>query len=334
MKLNKYINDENNDNESSSNEDTIHGIGETLIQREKVINEPRNYTSQSFFIDKNLQNNLINSKNYDINSYNKNILPMKMKGDFLSLIEQNPKILEQKNPRIQVTNATCDLDQIINNENTDNELDQEEIDDEIEKLNDNFIINKNKVLSKVIKNCDKDLYEAQKPFRVKKDKWYSVGIPLNNNEAKWEFLNNIKGERGKNNINKFELIQKEGEPIKEDISYNRGSALKRRYDNTTKNRDSSFKLREINFMQYYRSPMKNQKNSEEEKEIIRYGRYKKIHKKQITQTLFTTSSVKKRNLKNKYNIDRSHGKIELDPKIKNIDDDDNYNDDSDRNNNY
>ena len=334
MKLNKYINDENNDNESSSNEDTIHGIGETLIQREKVINEPRNYTSQSFFIDKNLQNNLINSKNYDINSYNKNILPMKMKGDFLSLIEQNPKILEQKNPRIQVTNATCDLDQIINNENTDNELDQEEIDDEIEKLNDNFIINKNKVLSKVIKNCDKDLYEAQKPFRVKKDKWYSVGIPLNNNEAKWEFLNNIKGERGKNNINKFELIQKEGEPIKEDISYNRGSALKRRYDNTTKNRDSSFKLREINFMQYYRSPMKNQKNSEEEKEIIRYGRYKKIHKKQITQTLFTTSSVKKRNLKNKYNIDRSHGKIELDPKIKNIDDDDKYNDDSDRNNNY
>ena len=334
MKLNKYINDENNDNESSSNEDTIHGIGETLIQREKVINEPRNYTSQSFFIDKNLQNNLINSKNYDINSYNKNILPMKMKGDFLSLIEQNPKILEQKNPRIQVTNATCDLDQIINNENTDNELDQEEIDDEIEKLNDNFIINKNKVLSKVIKNCDKDLYEAQKPFRVKKDKWYSVGIPLNNNEAKWEFLNNIKGERGKNNINKFELIQKEGEPIKEDISYNRGSALKRRYDNTTKNRDSSFKLREINFIQYYRSPMKNQKNSEEEKEIIRYGRYKKIHKKQITQTLFTTSSVKKRNLKNKYNIDRSHGKIELDPKIKNIDDDDNYNDDSDRNNNY
>ena len=137
MKISKYNND---DNESSSNEDTIHGIGETLIQREKIIG----------------QNNLVNSKNYDINSYNKNILPMKMKGDFLSLIEQNPKILEQKNPRIQVTNATCDLGQIINNENTDNELNPEEIDDEIEKLNDNFIINKNKVLSKVIKNCDKE----------------------------------------------------------------------------------------------------------------------------------------------------------------------------------
>ena len=328
MKISKYNND---DNESSSNEDTIHGIGETLIQREKIIGQPRNYTSQSFFIDKNLQNNLVNSKNYDINSYNKNILPMKMKGDFLSLIEQNPKILEQKNPRIQVTNATCDLGQIINNENTDNELNPEEIDDEIEKLNDNFIINKNKVLSKVIKNCDKDLYEAQKPFRVKKDKWYSVGIPLNNNEAKWEFLNNIKGERGKNNTNKFELIQKEGEPIKEDISYNRGIGLKRRYENTTKNRDTSFKLREINFMQYYRSPMKNKKNEDEEKEIIRYGRFRKIQKRQITQTLFVNSSAQKRNLKNKYNIDRSHGRIELDPQNKTIDYD-NSNDDSDGNN--
>ena len=328
MKLNKYMND---DNDSSSNEDTIHGLGETLIQRDKVIGEPRNYTSQSFFIDKNLQNNLTNSKNYDINSYNKNILPMKMKGDFLSLIEQNPKILEQKNPRIQVTNATCDLDQIINNENTDNELNQEEIDDEIEKLNNNFIINKNKVLSKVIKNCDKDLYEAQNPFRIKKDKWYSVGIPLNNNEAKWEFLNNIKGEKGKNNINKFELIQKDGEPIKEDVSYKRGRSLRRRNENSTKNRDSSFKLREINFMQYYRSPTKNQKSEDDEKEIIRYGRYKKIKKKQIAQNLFTNTSENKRNLKNKYNIDRSHGKIELDPKIKNINDD-NYNEDSEGSN--
>ena len=51
MKLNKYGFDDNNDN-SSSNEDTIQGNGETLVQKEKVIGEPRNYTSQSFFIDK------------------------------------------------------------------------------------------------------------------------------------------------------------------------------------------------------------------------------------------------------------------------------------------
>ena len=326
MKLNKY-DLENND--SSSNEDTIPGLGETLVQKQKVIGEPRNYTSQSFFIDKNLQNNLVNSKNYDINSYNKNILPMKMKGDFISLIEQNPKILEQKNPRIQVTNATCDLDQIINNEeNTDNDLNPEEIDNEIEKLNDNFIINKNKVLSKVIKNCDNDLYASQKPFKTKKDKWYSVGIPLNNNEAKWEFLNNIKGERGKNNMNKFELIQKESEPMKEDVNYNKRSGNKRNNVNTTKNKDISFKLREINFLQYYRSPMKSPRVGENAKEIIRYDRLRNPQKRQNTNNLVLNNSAKKRNVKNKYYNDRSHGKIELGPKIKTIDYDD-YNEDSD-----
>jgi len=326
MKLNKY---ELEDNNSSSNEDTIPGQGETLVQKEKVTGEPRNYTSQSFFIDKNIQNNLINSKNYEINSYNKNILPMKMKGDFLSLIEQNPKILEQKNPRIQVTNATCDLDQIINNEeNTDNDLNPEEIDNEIEKLNDNFIINKNKVLSKVIKNCDNDLYASKKPFKAKKDKWYSVGIPLNNNEAKWEFLNNIKGERGKNNMNKFELIQKETEPIKEDINYNKRSWAKRNNVNTTKNKDTSFKLREINFLQYYRSPMKSPRNGDNPSEIIRYDRLRNPQKRKNTNNLLMNNSAEKRNLKNKYYIDRSHGKIELGPKIKTIDYD-NYNDDSD-----
>ena len=36
---------------------------------------------------------------------------MTMKGDFSKLIEKNPDILKQKNPRIQVTNATCDLGQ-------------------------------------------------------------------------------------------------------------------------------------------------------------------------------------------------------------------------------
>ena len=312
------------ENETSSNEDTNQGLGETLIQRQKIIGEPRNYTSQSFFIDKNLENNLINSKNYDINSYNKNILPMKMKGDFLNLIEQNPKILEQKNPRIQVTNATCNLDQIINNDvNEENDLSQEEIDNEIEKLNDNFIIDKNKVLSRVIKNCDKDLYASQAPFKAKKDKYYSVGIPLNNNEAKWEFLNNIKGERGRNNTNKFELIQKE-EPIKEDyLNYYQKSGIKRNNINNKKD-NNSFKLKEINFLQYYRSPMKSRRKEDNSREIIRYKRIRKFQKRQNTFALFENNSEKKRNLKNKYNIDRSHGKIELNPENKTLDYDDDY----------
>ena len=103
----------------------------------------------------------------------------------------------------------------MNNETTEDELNSEEVNYEMEKLSNNFIIDKSKVLTKVIKNCDKDLYAAQRPFKVKKDQWYSVSIPLNNNEAKWEFLNNIKGERDRNNLNKFELIQNEDEPPKE-----------------------------------------------------------------------------------------------------------------------
>jgi hypothetical protein len=183
-----------------------------------------------------------------------------MKGDFLSLIEKNPKILRQKNPRIQVTNATCDLDQIMNNETTEDELNSEEVDYEMEKLNNNFVINKSRVLSKVIKNCDKDLYAAQRPFKVKKDQWYSVSIPLNDNEAKWEFLNNIKGERDKNNMNKFELIQNEEEPVnveRDNVEINPYSTKTyRKNREKSANKDNSYKLREMNYSQFYRSPKK------------------------------------------------------------------------------
>ena len=139
----------NEDGESSSfNESFLNGM--LLIENRKSIRQPRDYTSQSFFIDKDVVNGYKKDKN-------NNQLPMKMKGDFVSLIEQNPKILTQKNPRIQVTNATCDLNQILNDDNKDNELTSEIINDEIEKLENSFIINKNKVLNKIIQNCDKDV---------------------------------------------------------------------------------------------------------------------------------------------------------------------------------
>ena len=40
---------------------------------------------------------------------------MKMKGDFRQLIEKNHEILNEKNPRIQVTNATCEAEQFGEN---------------------------------------------------------------------------------------------------------------------------------------------------------------------------------------------------------------------------
>ena len=313
--------------DTSSNNESMLGNGEYLIQNKKTIRQPRNYTSQSFFIDKNNAKN-ITSNNYQVNTHNTNQLPMTMKGDFVSLIEQNPKILQQKNPRIQVTNATCDLNQIINNENTEDELNSEEVNYEMDKLNNNFIIDKNRVLSKVIKNCDKDLYASQRPFRSKKDQWYSVSIPLNDNEAKWEFLGNIKGERDKNNLNKFELIQKEADPIKEeneDVENKTYSRKTLRSDKKSdkKNQskqDSAYKLREMNYSQFYRSPIKTPNIVEEEEKNLIGNRIKRPgqNQRQNTQRSFLNTSRYNRNY-GRNGFDRSRGKINFDPKYRSID---------------
>ena len=311
--------------DTSSNNESAMGNGEYLIQNRKITKQPRNYTSQSFFIDKNTANNLAKN-NYQLNTHNTNQLPMTMKGDFVSLIENNPKILSQKNPRIQVTNATCDLNQIINNENTEDELNTEEVNDEIDKLNNNFVLDKNRVLSKVIKNCDKDLYASQKPFRAKKDQWYSVSIPLNDNEAKWEFLNNIKGERDKNNLNKFELIQNEGEPILEENEVRETPHKKNRSDKKNPNKDTSYRLREMNYSQFYRSPIRTPKVEEEDQTLIG-NRIRRPGDRKRTQKSFISNFSNSRNLKNNIgsnNIERSRGKIELDPKYRSIDYDNGY----------
>lgn len=77
----------------------------------------------------------------------------------------------------------------MNNDNVENYA---YVNNEEDKFNNNFFIDKNKILSKVIQNSDKDLYASQKPFRAKNDQWYSVSIPLNIKEAKWDFINDKK----------------------------------------------------------------------------------------------------------------------------------------------
>ena len=321
-----YDDIENQVSDTSSNCESALGNGVYLTQVKKTIANARNYTSQSFFIDKNIGNSLKN--NYQINTHNTNQLPMTMKGDFLSLIEKNPKILRQKNPRIQVTNSTCDLNQILNNETTEDELNSEEVNYEMEKLNNNFIIDKSRVLTKVIKNCDKDLYAAQRPFKVKKDQWYSVSIPLNNNEAKWEFLNNIKGERDRNNLNKFELIQNEDEPskeLKDNEELNPYSTKTFRSDRKKSAiKDNSYRLREMNFTQYYRSPIQTPRaGGENEKTLFsnRINRVKRTDRKEYARPFLNSYSRnwRNRNYFGSNNIDRSRGKIELDPKFRSID---------------
>ena len=331
--------------DSSINDSLLSGV--TLIQNFKETKQPRNYTSQSFFIDKNVVNNLAkNNNNYQLSSHNPNQMPMTMKGDFVSLIGQNPKILAQKNPRIQVTNATCDLNEIINNENNtdEEEMNTDEMNSEIDKLKNNYIIDKNKVLTKVIQNCDKDLYASQKPFASKKEQWYSVSIPLNDNEARWEFLNNIKGERDKNNLNKFELIQNEMDLNKKEDKekdrdkeeqYNTRTFKELRTEKkktlTKENKDTSYKLREMNFAQFYRSPNRtrnsnitnaneNDKTSVGRAYIKRPGQRRKM---QGSQSYINITNSGRKNINiGSNNIDRSKGKIQLDPKFKSIQYDD------------
>ena len=327
---------------SSNNDSLLSGV--TLIQSREIIRQPRNYTSQCFFIDKNGVNEFNKNNNYQLNSNNNinkdnnNQLPMKMKGDFVSLIEQNPKILSQKNPRIQVTNSTCDLNQIINNQNNDEDgLNYEDVNDEIDKLKNNYIIDKNRVLNKVIQNCDKDLYATKKPFQSKKDQWFSVSIPLTDNEAKWEFLNNIKGERDKNNLNKFELIQNEMEPKnieKNEEPYNTRTFKPTNSDKKQKkNKDVSYKLQEMNFSQFYRSPIRPRRINEDEKSpfggsvIRKPGKRRNIHG---SPSFLSTSNSRNKNRRNE-NIDRSKGKIRFDPRFRSIEYDDGNNNDEDYN---
>ena len=103
-----------------------------------------------------------------------------MKGDFGNFLENNPKIFKKKNPRIQITRSTCDLNNLMDNPYINNDL----------------ILDNNKVLSRIIKNCDYDLYANQKS-KSKKDRWYSMSIPLNQ-------INQIPSYK---NMNKNEMIE-------------------------------------------------------------------------------------------------------------------------------
>ena len=287
--------DKRNDDISESTSINNSECDMLLVGARKETKSGRNYTSQSFFIDKNLQ-----TKNYEINTHITNKLPMTMKGDFISLIAKTPKILKQKNPRLQVTNATCGLNQIIDEDLGDNEnLDSEEIDNEMIKLRYNYNITKNKIISKVIHSCDSDLYSNQNPYKAKKSQWYSVSVPLNENQAKWEFLNNIQGERERTNLNKFELIQHER--LNTEIPKTPEKYRIINQNNENENNDTDYKFREINFSQFYRSPIKLNKNYGEttvSSTKNRHPNYEAMYNKYDPRSRFQNRLLKS-NLKNK-----------------------------------
>ena len=98
-----------------------------------------------------------------------------------------------------------------------------------------------------------------------------MSIPLKNDKAKWVFLNNLKGERHKNNVNKFELIQKNktrNNKSKKLIDKKRGISNKSRslsrINEDSIDKNVEYSLREMNYTQFYRSPLNTYRNEDRE----------------------------------------------------------------------
>ena len=99
--------------------------------------------------------------NFDnLNEDEKNDLLQKYKNKMmqvlLNIYKRQRNILLKKYLDKRRNANNCDneseLNQIMNNENTEKELNSEEVKYEMDKLNNNFVTDKNKVLSKVIQN--------------------------------------------------------------------------------------------------------------------------------------------------------------------------------------
>jgi hypothetical protein len=201
-----------------------------------------------------------------------------MKGDFSKLIEKNPDLLKQKNPRIQVTNATCDLGQFSERDLDYINYNNPYMDKKLKKQ-----LKKNE-LSKIVQSCDKDIYQSQKPYETQKQKWISMSIPLKNDVAKWEFLNGLKGQRYKNTTNKFELIQKQKNrqkvvESKRGLS-NKSKSLSKITEESAGNNNVQYNLREMNYSQYYKSPIR--KKIDEEDSAISSPTVKLINRDKYT----------------------------------------------------
>ena len=268
-KISKNKKEKANSSDNSSEESSSYLSGITLIQNNKEIKLPRNYISQSYFIDKPLQNSYSNNNNNNSKTdiYKINQIPNMMKGDFGNFLENNPKIFKKKNPRIQITRSTCDINNIFNN-----------------PINNDLILNNNKVLSRIVKNCDYDLY-ANQQSKSKKDKWYSMSIPLNQ----------IKPTSNYKNMNKNEMIEKN----ENDQRYKNYKPIKSLVNIHKENNggNNDYTLQEMNCSQFYRSPIRSIKKNKFGEKFQLYDTVIKIPGKQrrnIHQSLSPFDSNRRR----------------------------------------
>ena len=276
---------------SSNNNTLLNANGEILIQDKKIILQPINYVSQSFFIDKNDLKSF-DKNNYQLNINNVNNLPININNDFSRLIEKNPKLLSQKNPRIQITNATCEL----------NDLPIENLDiiaEEPHIPGNTYILDKNKILSRIKENCDRDLYA---PKKRKNEKYYSVSIPINEKD------NNLR-----KTINSIRTERKEPRPyetitFKTNITDSKSPIYKG-------NKNTLYKLRDMNLTQFYKSPKKINKEEENINGalIIRPGIKKGTNGSSINFRRSSIGILNKRKDNYIYNFEGSKGRINYSP---------------------
>ena len=245
---NQIINEETNLDSTTSNNSFLSSTGTDLVMQDKKNLKPITYTSQCFFIDKEYYN-LQESHFRKISK-----TPMRMKGDFEKMMEKHPEFIYKTNPRIQVTNAQYPIEYILN--------------EDVEKGDVGVYgkpsLNNQLISQKIIEKCDRDIYDknvmiysSNDIIKVKnkenKIKKYSISFPIkDNNTTKWNMLNNIKGQRDKNNSNKFELIQTGLYKLNNnDVNvYNNSSNndIKK-----TKTMNLQYRLREMNMTQFYKT---------------------------------------------------------------------------------
>ena len=244
--------------DSSINVSRMSGMNLEEVKCENL--KPIIYTSQSFVIDRNAINNIqkeLPKMNYYKNINNK--YPMKMSGDFRQLIDKNKDLLKYANPRIQITNAKCELDQFSPQDRKNTNINNINI----LNLNPNISINMNqnykkKDLKKVVRNCDKDIYQQHEDYEKEKQRWISMSIPLDDDMANWEFLNSVKGIRNKNDINKFEIIQKNKSEKYLNKTYDiKNIPKKNKFKEDSSLQNIQYQLKEMNYKQFYKSVEEN-----------------------------------------------------------------------------
>ena len=226
--------------------------GTTLVQQQNTTLFPIDYTSQSFF----LQSATPEEKS-EISTHR----PMRVKGDFIDLLNEHPKKLFGKNHRIQVINASCPADSILSSK----EIADIQINKEKEK----------KVLDSIKDMCDRDTklkskylynrklinqYALSNVKKAKEDN-YSVVFPLKKNFVSCDFGKDMTIETDPKDYTKKVVLYQNGipDPVITCKSARGGlysSLSQKDLSDLTSSYNSNIQLKEINTSQFYKTPRK------------------------------------------------------------------------------